>query len=74
MTLVIINGLTPQLLGRPGRFLYLFAMLYRFFLWELLFVLSVTFAVTLLYVNRRKRQTPNDQMQNDDASAPPSDL
>jgi hypothetical protein len=41
-----------------GKFSYLFAVLYRFFLWELLFILCVTFMITMLYVNRRKKRSP----------------
>ena len=61
-------------MGRQGRFSYLFAVLYRFFLWELLFVLCVTLAITLFYLNRRKMQTPNNQIQTIVANAPNSDL
>ncbi len=56
-----------------GRFPYLFSVLYRFFLWELLFVLCVAFAVTAIYLNRRKGQTPSNQIGDIDASTPKYD-
>lgn len=61
-------------MGKQGRFSYLFAVLYRFFLWEILFVLCVTLAITLFCLNRRKTQTSNNQIQTIVASAPNSDL
>jgi uncharacterized membrane protein len=72
----IVFGLMNLCVGMliQGRVSYPFALLYRFFLWELLFILCVAFAITAIYLNRRKRHAPSNQNQKTDASAPNSDL
>ncbi len=50
-------GLTSLylVLKGPGRPSYLLAMIYRYFGWELLGVLCVAFAITMIYAGRRRK-------------------
>ena len=50
--------------GSQAKFATPFAVLYRFILWELLYILCATFAITMLYVNQIKRKPPNQQVDS----------